>query len=150
MAKLKKDDYMKFTKERLAELLVENNTKAKLKKEDYLNLSRERLAELLVELDNENPVWWWNPYIVNPAPNTSPYNPWTYPYTDGGNISSLPDCCKPGGKCINPQMDCVNCPKHQPYQYDFTSCTSGMSEAEILEIKNRTEARFEEKTDGKD
>jgi hypothetical protein len=102
-------------------------------------------------MDNENPVWWWNPYIVNPAPapNTTPYNPWTYPYSDGVDISSLPDCCKPGGKCTNPQMDCINCPKHQPYDYSSISSTGGMSEAEILAMKCKEEVNFEEETNGK-
>ena len=143
MARLKKEDYLKFTKGRLAELLEENN-KAKLKKEDYMKLSRERLAELLVELDSEPSIDWWI------KPNTSPYKPWTAPYepwTDGTDISGLPDCCKPGGACTNPQMDCINCPRRYPYTYNYnTTSTDKTSIEKIVEgIKTRAEFNAEKK-----
>ena len=142
MAKLKKEDYLKFSKERLAELLVEN-CGTKLKKEDYLKLSRERLAELLVENDSQ-PQWWWT------NPNTSPYSPyvpWTNPnpYTPNDNsVPSIPDCCKPGGTCTNPFGDCINCPKRYPYNYS----TSISSNIDKITTDIKTEARFnKENTD---
>lgn len=56
-----------------------------LTKEDYMKLSKERLAELLVERDRE-------PALTIP-------------------IVANPKCYEPGGTCINPQRDCINCPK---------------------------------------
>ena len=55
-----------------------------LTKEDYMKLSKERLAELLVERDL--------PVIHLPFSQTLP-------------------CYAPDGICINPQRDCINCPK---------------------------------------
>ena len=61
----------------------------KLTKEDYMRLPKERLAELLVERDNE---------ILTPITLPKiPSNP------------SLFEC--DGIHCINPQMDCINCPR---------------------------------------
>lgn len=61
----------------------------KLTKEDYMRLPKERLAELLVERDNE---------ILTPITLPKiPSNP------------SLFGC--DGIHCINPQMDCINCPR---------------------------------------
>jgi hypothetical protein len=144
MAKLKREDYLKFTKERLAELLVENN-KAKLKKEDYLKLSRERLAELLVELDSEPTFEWWiNPNTSPYKPWTTPNNPWIQPYTDGTDISGLPDCCKPGGVCKNPFGDCVNCPKRYPYTYGYsTSSTADVNKMSLEKIVDDINTRGE-------
>ena len=139
MAKLKKEDYLKFTKNRLAELLVENN-KSKLTKEDYMRLSRERLAELLVEFDNEPTVDWW----IKPDPNTLPYKPWTAPYepwSDGTDISGLPDCCKPGGNCTNPQMDCINCPR-RTYVYGYNTSSTAKTPMEKIVEGTKTRAEF--------
>ena len=57
-------------------------------KKDYMCLPKERLAELLVERDN--------------IPSFIPYPPL---------YQSRPLCWEPGGTCINPQMDCINCPR---------------------------------------
>lgn len=61
-----------------------------MKKEDYMKLSKERLAELLEERDNE-------PKFI-PAPSFLPV--------------LNQDCYAPNGVCINPQRDCINCPKY--------------------------------------
>lgn len=61
----------------------------KLTKEDYMRLPKERLAELLVERDNKIP-----------APITLPKIP---------SNPSLFGC--DGIHCVNPQMDCINCPR---------------------------------------
>ena len=53
-------------------------------KEDYMKLSKERLAELLVERDRAIGI----------------YTP----------VFELP-CCAPGGVCMNPFHDCINCPR---------------------------------------
>lgn len=65
-----------------------------MKKEDYMKLSKERLAELLAERDNA-------PSVI---PNIQPAPIMIQPYH--------PLCYEPGGVCTNPQMDCINCPKH--------------------------------------
>lgn len=52
-------------------------------KEDYMALPKERLAELLAEKDMVQQI------IMQPRPL----------------------CYEPGGTCMNPQHDCVNCPK---------------------------------------
>ena len=62
--------------------------------EDYMKLPKRRLAELLVERDRQNflpPIW----------PDKPP--------------QFLP-CYAPGGICTNPQMDCINCPRHGNYE----------------------------------
>lgn len=64
-----------------------------MKKEDYMKLSKERLAELLEERDNE-------PRLI---PASAP------PVVLQGHH---PLCYEPGGTCMNPQMDCINCPRH--------------------------------------
>lgn len=62
----------------------------KLTKQDYMRLPKERLAELLVERDNE---------ILTPITlPTIPSNPSLF-WCDGIH-------------CTNPQMDCINCPRH--------------------------------------
>lgn len=68
-------------------------------KEDYLRLPKERLAELLAERDAQ-------PFI-------GPYIP---------PLFSRPLTCFEGGPCTNPQMDCVNCPRHGS-TYPFTTIT---------------------------
>ena len=67
-------------------------------KEDYMKLSKERLAELLAERDREPAV--------------------TMPYT--------PDlrCYEPDGLCMNPQMDCVNCPRRYVGGAHWTTTTN--------------------------
>jgi len=82
-----------------------------LTKEDYLKFSKERLAELLVEAQEELKVYrdkekntyvpWW--------PDTTPYVP-TYPwitYTEHPNGINI--CKNTGGPCTNKFHDCVNC-----------------------------------------
>lgn len=62
----------------------------KLTKDDYMRLPKERLAELLVERDNE---------ILSPITLPKiPSNPSLFGWCDGIH-------------CINPQMDCINCPR---------------------------------------
>ena len=58
-------------------------------KEDYMRLPKERLAELLVERDKS----------VQPLIRIMP--------TDSPRLQ----CYEPGGTCINPFRDCINCPK---------------------------------------
>ena len=60
-------------------------------KEDYMRLPKERLAELLVERDKS----------VQPLIRIMP--------TDSPRLQ----CYEPGGTCINPFHDCVNCPRLQ-------------------------------------
>jgi hypothetical protein len=57
-------------------------------KEDYMQLSKERLAELLVERDMEDRL------------KSTHYIP----------SINIP-CYAPDGICVNPQRDCINCPK---------------------------------------
>ena len=66
----------------------------KLTKEDYMRLPKERLADLLVERDNEIPT-----QIIPPK---IPSNPSLFGWCDGIH-------------CINPQMDCINCPRKMTY-----------------------------------
>ena len=70
-----------------------------------MKLSKERLAELLEERDNEPrfmSVPDFHPVIVQPQP----------------------PCYAPDGICMNPQMDCINCPKHGGGFYTQTLGTS--------------------------
>lgn len=60
-----------------------------MNKSDYMKLSKERLAELLEERD-KSPIFYYQPAMG------SQYNP---------------PCYALDGICINPQMDCINCPK---------------------------------------
>ena len=60
----------------------------KLTKEDYMQLPKERLAELLVELTSGQ-----NLVTIPVIPNENPLG-----WCDGIH-------------CINPQMDCINCPR---------------------------------------
>ena len=64
-------------------------------KEDYMKLSKERLAELLAERDNEP---WFIPYLFTPVIQQTQLS-----------------CYAPDGICMNPQKDCINCPKHGNY-----------------------------------
>ena len=57
-------------------------------KEDYMHLPKERLAELLAERDKS-----MQPLIKMPM--------------DSPRLQ----CCEPGGTCINPFHDCINCPR---------------------------------------
>ena len=61
----------------------------KLSKQDLMRLPKERLAELLVEMQET---------ITTPEPN--PIRP-TPPVWAGCD----------GTICLNPQMDCINCPR---------------------------------------
>ena len=66
----------------------------KLKKEDLIRLSKERLVEIILEMQDERPE--------------TPTIPWTpFPYY----VPENPPCWAPGGYCMNPQRDCVNCPR---------------------------------------
>lgn len=70
-------------------------------KEDYMKLSKERLAELLAERDR------LAPFTVN------------HPVID------LP-CYAPGGHCMNPFHDCVNCPNFgSGYTWTVNTITTG-------------------------
>ena len=60
-------------------------------KEDYMKLDKERLAELLVEKEQES----YKLFFPNPS------NDYIVP------------CYAPDGTCMNPQMDCINCPKYR-------------------------------------
>lgn len=77
-----------------------------LTKEDYLKLDIERLAELNVEKDKLL-------YKQN-----TPYVPYV-PY----EIKTSPLCYEKDGVCTNPQMDCINCPKHSSGVYKTTTTT---------------------------
>lgn len=73
-------------------------------KEDYMRLPKARLAELLAEIDEQDR----NKTII-------PYQP-----VLGGQYN--PPCYAPDGVCINPQRDCINCPKlHYGGGYTTTS-----------------------------
>ena len=80
-----------------------------MKKEDYMRLPKERLAELLEERDNE-------PRYI-PTPNFSPLVQGYHPL-----------CYEPGGTCTNPQMDCVNCPRHYTTGGFVTTTGTGFSD----------------------
>lgn len=60
-----------------------------MNKSDYMKLSKEKLAELLAERD-KSPIFYYQPAI-------------------GGKYN--PPCYAPDGICVNPQHDCINCPK---------------------------------------
>lgn len=62
----------------------------KLTKQDYMRLPKERLAELLVEMDSR-PI---KPPITIPSMPITP---------SGWGCDGI--------HCINPQMDCINCPR---------------------------------------
>lgn len=67
-------------------------------KEDYMKLSKERLAELLAHKDLEDEYGrgvyrGWTPVVPTIVDPQSP-------------------CYAPNGICTNPQMDCINCPRH--------------------------------------
>ena len=62
-------------------------------KEDYMRLPKERLAELLAERDEQDR----NRTII------------PYQLTLGGQYN--PPCYALDGICVNPQRDCINCPK---------------------------------------
>lgn len=62
-----------------------------MKKEDYMRLPKERLAELLVEMEEK-----FSQLIVIPNTPTIP-------------TTSYEWMCD-GTHCINPLMDCINCP----------------------------------------
>ena len=61
-----------------------------MRKEDYMRLPKERLAELLEERDNMSHTPTFPPIQITP-PN--------------------PPCYAPDGTCMNPQQDCIGCPK---------------------------------------
>ena len=62
-------------------------------KEDYMRLPKERLAELLAERDE-----------LERIKTIIPYQP-----ALGGQYN--PPCYAPDGICVNPQHDCINCPR---------------------------------------
>lgn len=62
--------------------------------EDYMKLSKRRLAEMLVERDKID------------SQRQAPLMPYPYPIT----YESKP-CYAPDGICVNPQRDCINCPR---------------------------------------
>jgi hypothetical protein len=66
-------------------------------KKDYMRLPKERLAELLEQRDKADEV---NRELMG---RVMPSSIVVAPYT--------PPCYASDGMCINPQMDCVNCPK---------------------------------------
>lgn len=70
----------------------------KLTKEDYMRLPKERLAELLVEMGSQQ----IEPIQIPVMPTTP----------SGWGCD--------GVHCINPQMDCINCPR----RYSTTPNTS--------------------------
>lgn len=77
----------------------------KLTKDDLMRLPKERLAEIIVEMQEE-PLTLTTP--EKGVPHFIPVQ------------ASHPYCWEPGGMCTNPQMDCINCPKHNstiPYVY---------------------------------
>lgn len=79
-------------------------------KEDYMRLPKVRLAELLAERDEQDR----NKTII-------PYQP-----ALGGQYN--PPCFAPDGICVNPQRDCINCPKthyYNPQVGGYTTTTNG-------------------------
>ena len=52
----------------------------KLTKEDYMRLSKERLAELLVELQEQPTITTPEPSPMPYNPPSLPYNPYPYPW----------------------------------------------------------------------
>lgn len=76
----------------------------KLTKQDLMRLPKERLAEIIVEM--QEPLTLTTP--EKDVPHFIPFQ------------NTRPFCYEPGGHCTNPQMDCINCPKHNstiPYVY---------------------------------
>lgn len=76
----------------------------KLTKQDLMRLPKEGLAEIIVEM--QEPLT-----LTTPEKDVPHFIPLQ-------NIH--PFCYEPGGHCTNPQMDCINCPRHQsatPYVY---------------------------------
>ena len=61
-----------------------------------MRLPKERLAEIILEMQGETKIEYIPPfsYVNNSVP-----------------------CYAPGGICTNPQMDCINCPKHSIVTY---------------------------------
>ena len=68
-----------------------------MNKDDYMKLPKERLAELLAEKDAKDEF---------AGGIYKGYFP-TVPTI----IAPQPPCYTSDGICINPQMDCINCPK---------------------------------------
>ena len=62
--------------------------------EDYMKLSKQRLAEILAERDAREE------FARGIYRGWFPTEPTSHPF-----------CYEPGGICVNPQMDCVNCPR---------------------------------------
>ena len=78
----------------------------KLTKQDLMRLPKERLAELIVEMQES---------LTLTTPSDGPtFIP----------FKQQPFCWEPGGHCTNPQMDCINCPRHRSTVYVHT----GLSE----------------------
>jgi len=75
-------------------------------KEDYMHLPKERLAELLVERDEQDR----NKTII--------------PYQPALEGQYNPPCYAPDGICVNPQRDCINCPKTH-FVGGYTTTTNG-------------------------
>lgn len=70
----------------------------KLTKQDLMRLPKERLAELIVEMQEEKSLTLTTP--EKDVPHFIPFQ------------TQHPYCWEAGGICTNPQMDCINCPKH--------------------------------------
>lgn len=88
-----------------------------MNKEDYMKLSKERLAELLAERDQ-----------------IEKQKEWIYPNPFEG---SFPDCCSPNGICVNPHMDCINCPKRYSNNGYWTTTTTTINKTDDKEYNEK-------------
>ena len=88
-----------------------------MKKEDYMKLSKERLAELLEERDM---ITINTPYIYSPI------------------VDNSPKCYEPNGTCINPQMDCINCPRHRTTGGNWSTSTNVINKEYVVKQSTST------------
>ena len=60
----------------------------------------------------------------------TPYIPDTTPWYQQ-NINPVPKCYEPGGTCINPHKDCINCPGFMKENYSDSNITYTAATREI-------------------
>ena len=81
----------------------------KLTKQDLMRLPKERLAEIIMEMQKDPPFLTTGEKDV-PIPIS--YN------------LPRPLCYEPGGTCINPFHDCINCPRQSTIGISTNTGTS--------------------------
>lgn len=100
MIKLKKEDLMLMTKERLVELLME-----------YMEQEEELRDEIAKMGNGANPTYVpYYPYSPYNPYQTEPYRPLEVWYQKDGGTGGFPSCYSKDGVCTNPHHDCINCP----------------------------------------